>query len=212
MVQKTLQHLLLLSTVLIYYSCSNSDNFITTDIVKSGENKIHNYTIGSLAQDSIQLIEVNFSLDSPKSYSAQNFAFIGYNVLHQDAYEKVTDLTIESTLNEGYYLQVNKGRKHHLNYPQGTRHQGGGIKTKQGKPCHKDFNELARVEYSLPDSENPDLRYIKIIGMRNFSGVENLEFNLEYFVSHKDNLYNFYRNSFNCDYDWKINYVESSLQ
>ncbi len=210
MVQKTLRHLLLLFAVLIYYSCSNSDNFITTDIVNSGQNKIHNYTIGSLSQDSIQFIEVNFSLDNTKSYSAQNFAYIGYNLLYQDAYEKITDLTIQSTINEGFYLQINNGRKHQLKHPKGAQHRSGNITTKIVKPCHSDFNEIAKVEYSLPESEHPDLRYIKIIGVRNFTGVENLEFNLEYFVSHKDNLFNFYRNSFTCDYDWKVKYVEGS--
>ncbi len=194
--------------IMLISSCTRQDNYISTTTTKTGNTVMYRYEIQSMSHAYMQFFEVTMRLSYTDTYSADSFTYINYKKIHQTKYDNLTDIEIESKNNKTFNFIVNRAGRYPIAFPENSKSHGSKITNEKVRACHSEFNELMRLEYSLPESEFPDAKYIRVIGVRNYTEVENLEYDLDYFFNTGHNLFHIYRDNFSCDFEWKVKYKE----
>lgn len=190
------------------YSCSiDSDKFIVADIIKTGTSKLYNYKIGSLNEREIQFFEVYMRCSNPNEYTRDSFEFITYHKIIESTYDKVKKIEILAERNYKFNLTINDRQKSILQYPENSKIIRSGFINEKINPCYPDFNEIARIEFNLPNSDYPKSKFVKIVGVRNFSEIDSYELDVDYFFQNKENLFNIYSCEDRCNFEWNINIV-----
>ena len=145
------------------------------------------------------LFVVQLKCLNKESYSADSIEFIAYEFLD---YHQLNKLIVQH-VPDGYKLIETDRLTHKIEFPENAKSKRFSAISKRGY-CESPFNELLRIEYELDD--DPKANYTKILGFSNLTFTNTDDFDWDYFVSNNDNMFHFYRNNFECVYNWKYNF------
>lgn len=191
----------------ISFSCSGPTDYISSEITKTGNSQYVSYEIGSLDKSSLQFYEVYMRCSNPNSYSGKNFSLIEYKEVARQNYDEVETIEFSKLVKPNqkrHQLILNGQGKEILELPEDYKSFQSSITNNEKESCFYLFNELTRVEFLLPNSEFPNSKFAKILGVRNFSETDSVVFNMDHFFESGDNLFNLY--SRRCDDQWDLDF------